>query len=125
MIRISVEHACSFARGIDEELSSPEQFFAASRRWLKGQQRVLATLSYEMASRLSADETAAAAAHAVVGCVLRLMAHAGANQRLERQWSDLAAHVAYTRRMRHEAAVGGAIPRVAHDDSCAEKEARR
>lgn len=93
MIRISVEHACSFARTMDEELSSPEQFFVATRQWLREQQPVLATLGYEMARRPAADETAAATTHAVVGYVLRLMAHAEANQKLERQWSDPAARV--------------------------------
>ncbi len=94
MIRISVEHACSFARSMDEELSIPEQFFDATEQWLKEQQPVLAALSYEMAKHLSNDETAAATARLVVGYVLRLMAHAEANQQLQRQWSVLAANPA-------------------------------
>ncbi|MHB1161837.1 MAG: hypothetical protein ACYC3V_16140 [Chloroflexota bacterium] len=88
MQRISVENACSFAHSVDEELSSPEQFFAATSGWLSEDQPVLAQLSREMALRLCGEESAAVAAQAVVGYVVRLIAHAEANQELRCQWAD-------------------------------------
>jgi len=88
VIRISVDNACSFARSMDEELSSPEQFFAATSEWLKENQPVLAELSRAMAVRLCGDDTAAAATQAVVGYTIRLLSHAEANQSLGCQWGD-------------------------------------
>lgn len=88
MIQVSVDNACSFAHSLDEELSSPEQFFTATSGWLERSQPVLAKLSREMAVRLSGDERSAAAAQAVVGYVLRLISHAEANESLRCQWGD-------------------------------------
>lgn len=87
MIQVSIENACSFAHSVDEELSNPEQFFEAAAGWLKENQPVIARLSHEMAMRLCGEETAAAGAQAVVGYMLRLLAHAEANQDLRCQWA--------------------------------------
>ncbi len=87
MIRISVDNACSFARSLDEELTHPEQFFAATSEWLKENQPVLASLSHEMAMRLCGEPASAVAAQAVVGYMLRLLSHAEANQTLRCQLS--------------------------------------
>ena len=83
MQKISVENACSFAHSLDEELSSPEQFFAVTSQWLKETQPVVAKLSYEMGMRLCGGETAAMAAQAVVGYMLRLVEHSDANHALQ------------------------------------------
>ena len=82
MIKISTDHATSFARTIDEELAVPEQFFAATSEWLKENQPVLSALSYQMGLRLSGDRSCAAATQTVVGYVLRLLEHAEANEAL-------------------------------------------
>lgn len=88
MLKISVDNACSFARSLDEELSTPDQFFAATSQWLKENQPVLANLSREMAMRLCGDKVAAETAQAVVGYMVRLMAHAESNQDMRCQWAN-------------------------------------
>ena len=88
MMKISVDNACSFAHSMDEELSSPEQFFVATSQWLQENQPVLARLSHDMALQLCGDEHSAAAAQAVVGYMLRLISHAEANESLSCQWAN-------------------------------------
>ncbi len=91
MIKISTDHATSFARTIDEELAVPEQFFAATSEWLKANQPVLSALSYQMGLRLSGDRGCAAATQTVVGYVLRLLEHAEANEALSIRLSAMSA----------------------------------
>jgi len=86
MQKISVENACSFAHSMDEELSDPEQFFVATSQWLRENQPVIATLSYEMGMRLCGAEASALAAQAVVGYILRLLEHSEANDSLRCRW---------------------------------------
>lgn len=91
MLKISTDHATSFARTIDEELSSPDEFFAATSQWLNDNQPMLSALSYQMGLRLSGDRAAAAATQTVVGYVLRLLEHAEANDTFSRRWSSTGA----------------------------------
>ncbi len=90
---ITVDHATSFARSIDEELSRPEQFFTATSQWLNEHQPVLSALSFQMGLRLSGDKQAAAVAQTVVGYVLRLLEHSEANDALSRRWSTDRPHI--------------------------------
>ncbi len=95
MQTISVGHATSFARSIDEELASPERFFAVTSQWLNEHQPVLSALSYQMGLRLSGDKHAVAVAQTVVGYVLRLLDHADENASLSRRLgADLGKHYA-------------------------------
>jgi hypothetical protein len=83
MLKVTVDDAFSFARSFDEHTGTVDRFAEETAGWLTQENPVLSQLVFQMATKLSAENSdPAQTSLAVAAYALRLLEHAQCNRHL-------------------------------------------